>query len=101
MSQYNQWNGLKDRLMSFGKQITCILIDALFLCLWVAVQWAVNTFVIERLELSSIDKWTLVVFRIIFAVSTLVPVVVYIYTDLRVMFIRVQKRIKEERASDK
>jgi hypothetical protein len=52
--------------------------------------------VIANLQLSGIDKWVLSAFQLLFAVSTLAPVVVYIYVDIRVMLLRAQGKIRHE-----
>jgi hypothetical protein len=59
-------------------------IDVIFLLVWVFLQFAADGF-ISRLHLSWINHCVLVAFQILFAVSTLSPVVLYIYTDLRIM----------------
>lgn len=93
----NEWRkDLKDRLRVFSIQAISSLIDSGFLALWVIVQWAVNEYVVKRLELADIDKWVLSAFQVIFAISTLVPIVVYIYVDTRVMVLRAQRRIRCE-----
>jgi len=73
-----------------------VLIDSLFLVLWVVVHYFVGLF-IERIELSGIDKWVLEAFRIIFSLSTLIPVILFFYEDISIMYFRVKKRLDEEK----
>jgi len=96
MNENDWWKDLKDRLKVFSIQAISSLIDSSFLALWVIVQWAVNEYVVNRLQLADIDKWVLSAFQVVFAVSTLAPIVVYIYVDIRVMVLRAQRRIRYE-----
>ena len=90
------WSGSPKReFRRRGKQIICIVIDAVFLCLWAVVQCLVKI-LIERLELSGIERWVLLTFQVIFAVSTIVPVIIYIYVDIKVMVNRAARQIKQE-----
>jgi ABC-type transport system involved in Fe-S cluster assembly fused permease/ATPase subunit len=96
MSENDYWKDLKDRLRVFATQAASILIDAGFLALWLIVQWAVKEYVIKKLEISGIEKFVLLIFQVIFAISTLAPIVIYIYTDIKVMHLRAKKRINQE-----
>lgn len=94
MAHDPRWSGLGTRTRQLGIHMACIVIDAFFLCLWVVVQWGVQ-WVASTLPLSGVDKWALAAFRIMFAVATLVPVVLYIYADLRIMLIRAGRRVEQ------
>jgi uncharacterized membrane protein YciS (DUF1049 family) len=95
------WKDLFRELKVFTIWAISGLIDSSFLALWVFVQWLVDQQVITKFQLSGTDQWVFSVFQVLFAVSTLAPVVIYIYVDLRVMLIRAQKRIKREREMSK
>ena len=90
------WKDLFRELKVFTIWAVSGLIDSSFLALWVFVQWLVDQKVITKFQLSGTDQWVFSAFQILFAVSTLAPVVIYIYVDLRVMLIHAQKRIKHE-----
>jgi hypothetical protein len=79
----------------FFLQIASTLITAIFLIVWVAIQWGVNH-LIGMLHLSGIDQTILWIFQGIFGVTTLIPIVVYYYVDTRIIWIRAQRRISEE-----
>jgi hypothetical protein len=97
MDEIDWWRDLKERLEVFVTQAASSLIDSGFLALWVIVQWAMNEYVVNRLKLSGIDKWVLLAFQVVFALSTLAPVVMYIYVDIRVMILKAQRRIRREK----
>lgn len=78
-----------------GKQIICIFIDAVYLCLWAVIQFLVRL-LIERLELSGIDRWILLTFQAVFAVSTIVPIAIYIYMDIKIMIFKAVRQIEQE-----
>jgi hypothetical protein len=79
----------------FLLQIVSTLITSLFLGIWVAVQWGVN-YLIGLLQLSGIDSIVLSAFQVIFAVTTLYPIIVFYYVDARIIWIRARKTIIQE-----
>ena len=96
MSSGNNWQELKSELRTFSIWGISSLIDSGFLAIWVLIQWFVNEQVISKLELSGLDGWVLSAFQIIFAISTLAPVAIYTYVDIRIMIMRAQKRLQNE-----
>jgi len=95
MDKASEWEELKDTLRIFTIWAVTSLIDGLFVALWGSVQYLVNL-VIKVLELNGIDRFVFYVFQILFATSTLAPVTLYIYRDLRVKILRTQRRIRAE-----
>ena len=84
------------RLGFFVEHFFAIVIDTCFLGLWLLLQWFSER-AIQYFELADkIDKYVLVAFQIFFAVSTLVPVAIYTYVDLRVMLIRALHKLRRE-----
>ena len=81
-------NEMKIRL----REILSIVIDAIFLCVWILVQ-ALVAYVIQEF---SIDQWVLWCFRVVFGLSTLTIVIIWMYMDVRIMWIRAKKRIEQE-----
>lgn len=95
MPKNTEWNELKSELRLFFKWTVSGIIDSAFLVLWVFVQWG-NQKLIANLQLSGIDKWQLFAFQILFAVSTLASVIIYIFTDVSIMVIQAKRRIRKE-----
>jgi hypothetical protein len=101
MSKNDWWKDLKERLKDFAMQVVSILIDSVFLALWVIAQWAVE-YVIKRFGLSGIiDRLVLQAFQVIFAISTLAVVALYIYADISILYLRTQRKIQRERELSK
>ena len=77
------------------------LMDAAFLILWVIAQY-ITARIIEWFALTGLDANSLNIFQLLFAISTLVPVLMWILKDIAIMFIRVCGQIiqafKEEKA---
>lgn len=96
MSEIKEWIELKETLRLFVVWGITGLVDSLFLALWVAIQWLVDSNVITPLELSGIDSLVLDGFQVLFAISTLAPVAITIYRDIRIMLIRTQRKIRSE-----
>jgi hypothetical protein len=96
MSEANDWVELKKTIKLYAIWAITSLADALFLTLWVAVQWVVGSKVVTPLRLSGIDSIVLSIFQVLFAVSTLAPVAITIYRDIRIMLLRTQRKIRQE-----
>lgn len=99
MQSGSEWKDLASELKVFTRWAISSLIDSAFLAFWVFVQWIASEKVIASLGLSGVDQWMLAIFQVLFAISTLVPIVVYIYVDIRVMLMRAQRRIQGEEKS--
>jgi hypothetical protein len=96
MSKSKEWAELKDTLRLFIIWTASSMIDSAFLALWVATQWVVNNKVVTPLVLTGIDKVVLTIFQVLFAISTLAPVVITIYKDIRIMLLRTNRKIRNE-----
>jgi hypothetical protein len=96
MSDSKEWVELKDTLRLFAIWTISSLIDSAFLALWVTVQWLVNNKVVTPLMLTGIDRFVLTIFQILFAISTLAPVGITIYRDVRIMLLRTNRKIRSE-----
>jgi hypothetical protein len=96
MSRSKEWTELKDTLRLFAIWTVSSLIDSAFLALWITVQWAVNRLVVAPLILTGIDSIVLTIFQILFAISTLAPVAITIYRDIRIMLLRTNRKIRKE-----
>jgi len=96
MKQGDPYSGLMNRLRVLGTQIACTLMDMVFLSAWVFIQWATDSYVIDKLELYGIQRWLLSTFQFLFAVSTLAPVAIYIYQDIRLMVLKSKRIIQQQ-----
>lgn len=86
-------NEFKKEFHELALHCASIAVDAAFLGLWAAVEYVLHVFVLTRLELPGLLHWVRVAFELLFAVSTLAPIAIYIYKDVTVMFIRARRDI--------
>ena len=96
MSEVNEWTELRETIRLFAVWTVSSIIDSAFLALWVLIQWVVNNKVVSLLILTGIDRVVLAIFQILFAISTLAPVAITIYRDIRIMLLRAQRKIRSE-----
>lgn len=75
--------------------ISAALIDGVFLILWILIQAGVRSW-IEHAQLSNLDSWMRSAFALLFAVSTLIPIAAYIFTDVTTMLFRSAKVVRNE-----
>lgn len=73
-----------ERTRCLLEDVMSVLVDALFLCFWVGTQYGVNLF-IRAVNLTVLDQWVLRAFQVVFAISTLVPVLIYVVKDIVLM----------------
>lgn len=91
------WINLKRRFKGLKIYIVrTIIFDSLLLCIWVLMQYIVESQIIKRLELSGINHWVLLTFQVILALSTLILVIVWISVDIRVSILIAKREIKKE-----
>ena len=91
---------MRERLKLFALQLLSCLINAVFMALWVGMQWALDKYVVEPASLRGAGKWSLWVFQAVFSITTLVPILAYIYVDLRAIVRRAYKGIEESDGED-
>ena len=96
MAEVRDWVELRKTIRLYIIWGAVTFIDSLFLALWITIQWLVSNKVITPLKLDGIDTLILFVFQILFAISTLAPVAITIYRDIRIMLLRTQRQIRQE-----
>ena len=96
MNDSKEWAELRDTLRLFMIWTISSLIDSAFLSLWIAGQWVVNNKVVTPLSLTGIDRVALIIFQVLFAISTLAPIAITIYRDIRIMLLRTNRKIRSE-----
>jgi hypothetical protein len=89
-----------ERIKSTLVFMISFLIDLGSLAFWVLIQWGANTLVFEKLDVIGVDRWILTSFIVIFGISTLIPIVIYIYVDVRTAMIRRQKSNVQAKLSE-
>ena len=72
------------------------MLDAAFLIAWAAVQH-LGSVVIAEMNLEGIDSLTLFVLQILFAVATILPILIWIYADVRIMWIKANMMISKKK----
>jgi hypothetical protein len=85
------------KIKDLGVQVCTILADNLLLAVWIVVEYWFEHYLVPKFPVTSeIGIASLWVFRVIFAVSTVCPSVIFLYRDLRIIWMRAQATIKEE-----
>jgi hypothetical protein len=96
ISDSNDLQDIKIGAKVLLKWIVAVLLDGVFLVFWVLIQWAVNNYAVVRFPLSGIDSWMLSTFQLLFALSTLTPIIIYIFVDISKMVFRAHRTIRRE-----
>lgn len=94
------WKDLTRSLKVFTIWGLSGIVDSSYLILWVIIQWISNNLIIQ-FQLTGIDSWVLSAFQILFAISTLLPIIIFIGLDISIMFLQAKRRIKNELDKDR
>lgn len=73
---------------------TCLL-DAIFLVLWIVLQYAVKR-AVTLFPVTGLDAWIFRIFQWFFAISTLAPIALFLYRDLRKMIKQIMREDTED-----
>lgn len=84
---------LSDKAPAIG-WIVSGLLNGCFVISWLLIQWGVN-YVATRYPPKGVDSWMLATFSIVFAVSTLIPIIVFIVQDTYVMIQKAKWKMKK------
>ncbi|MBI4747944.1 MAG: hypothetical protein HY774_05615 [Acidobacteria bacterium] len=71
-----------------------ILVDNVFLAIWVLAQWGVGRLV-EKFPAHGIDYYAILVAQCFFALSTLAPIVLLAWQDISTMYYRTKLEISK------
>ncbi len=97
MAENKRRGYIPERLRLYAVHLGAILIDSIFLVLWVIIQRLAN-YMIERFSPSGIDLWVLIIFRILFALATLAPIAANIVGDILLIILSTRRRVQREAA---
>lgn len=89
------WKDVWGRFKKLSSYIIAVLIDGVFLALWVATQYLLDRFVLAKLQLSGIDTWVLDTFKWCFAISTIIPIILFLLGDTIKMLFSFVDEIRE------
>ena len=85
------------KIKDVGVQVCTILADDVLLAIWVVVEYWLEHSLVPRFPVTSdIGKVSFWIFRVTFAISTIGPSLVFLYRDLRIMWMRAQTEIEKE-----
>ena len=88
-----------DKISDIGSHIVSILVDTIFLILWFYLQVLIK--IVLKIDwLSNIDIALYHIFQFIFSISTLLPVLIYIYKDIMMIWISACKKINNEKINE-
>ena len=100
MNSLPEWNDLKINLKTFLIWGLSSFIDLLFLTLWVVAQW-LSHYLISLFPLTGFDNYIVAIFQVIFGISTLIPILAYVASDLAKIVLQARRSIiMELRKSD-
>lgn len=75
-----------------------LLIDAVYILIAVFVNVGVDQ-LIGLVKLTGLTYWTITITQVLLALASLFAVAMYVYSDMRIIFIRVQKLIAKEQVN--
>lgn len=91
---------LGDRLITYVVYFATLLIDGAFLVAWAVVQKLLDI-IIAALTLYGISAFTAILLQVIFAFTTVAPILIYVVKDTSLMARRAIRQLKEDIAASK
>lgn len=89
----NELSILRHRIVVYFTWIVSMLLDLVFMIAWLATTWFL-TWLNSILHLSSIiDVSTLFIYQLVFALSTLIPTVLYVTMDIITVWRQFRKHL--------
>lgn len=85
-----------DEFLLVFRWILSGIIQALFIALWVLVQWSVNKYIITQFQVGGTDKNVLFIAQWLFAIATLIPMLLFLVKLLVTMTLRTYREIRQE-----
>ena len=82
---YALYKKLRDKFYWIVFVVCSIGLDALLVSSWVIIQYCADTYIVAPLDLRGVDNKVLLIFQIILAISTIVPIFVFIVTDVMIV----------------
>jgi hypothetical protein len=82
-----------------AQHLVCVFLDSTFLGIWAILNITIGKF-IEGHHLPVIDQIVLGCLQVLFGISTLAPICVWTYKDIRIMFIRADREINASRIEE-
>lgn len=89
------WRDLSHKFYELTKNIIAVSMESTYLVLWIALQYGFNSIVHSFSVSTNIDRGIFLLLQVVFAISTIAPIALSIYKEVRVMVIRSNKAIKK------
>lgn len=83
---------IKEKGLELGLHFCSCLIDGVFLCLWAATNFGI-ALLLKQFHLEGLDAIIAIILQYLFGLSTLAPIVIFIYRDIRIMWIRAAAKV--------
>lgn len=84
---------MRNRLKKFGLRMFTMIVDCAFVAGWAALQYGVGA-VLKTLAPDGLNVVVLHVFRFVFAISTVWPVIAFVTEDVCTIFIDLRQSLR-------
>jgi hypothetical protein len=84
---------IREKASEMSKHLASGFLDSLFLAAWAVPNYYIGHFV-DRLQLVGVDAIVLRCLQVLFGISTLAPIVIWIYKDIFIMAKRANRDIR-------
>jgi hypothetical protein len=83
---------LRTKVNEMTSHLGCAFVDSAFLAIWAVINFGASR-LIDRFHLTGVDLIEVRCLQVLFALWTLSPICIWVYRDIRVMFIRAKMEI--------
>jgi hypothetical protein len=90
---------LKIRVIAFLVQIAAVLIDSMFLALWLLIHWWLEHHVVNLFRVEGVHVYAMSAFQVIFALATLFPIAAFVVFDMYSIYKKTKRAMAEVEAN--
>ena len=95
-TKHEDWPALLlERWKFFGATVVCLLIDGVFLLIWLGIHWTLQ-YAFNRINLSGVEKIVTSLLKLILEIPLFLTVIIFIIADVRKVAQRVFSGARKE-----
>ena len=89
---------LADKAWDLGVQVCTVLFDSVFLAAWLLLEYCLEHYLVPRYRVETqVFTYAFLACRILFAVATVIPILINIVADVQVIWFRSRARVADVR----
>ncbi len=85
------------KIKTFSQNVVTMLANLSFLAIWMLAQYGIFYLSSNYSTNDKMNENTVIVIRVLFAIGTVIPIIINMYRDISIMIIQANKEIQNEK----